>query len=197
MARGELISILGLYNADETLFEEMIFPDVIDADYLIDNIILETAELEVVYPQPKIMKGAIGFWSKSRLKAWNDIKNVLYVENYKPFINISRIESGFDEQARDLASSSTATGNELNKVSAFNSSSLENKDSSENESQVDSTDTGTIRTEFEHVIEGLGGTYSIKTKQEIIEREIELRLKYDLCRIIVDEFKSKFCLLIY
>lgn len=238
MARGELLSVLGLYQFDDSIFDKFVFPQEIQKDVLVNNILLDTAELEVLYSNPSVLKDAIGFWSKSRLKAWEDMKNVLIVENYRPFINLERKESGYDLETRNLktkevgSGTSSRTGNEkttssenvkgdstqdvLNKISAFNSSSLENKDSSttttssdssssgnisssnsdssssSNQSNVDNT--GTVRNEYEHTFEGDSAMF---TKQNIIEQEMEMRLKYDLYKIIIDEFKMKFCLLIY
>lgn len=202
MARGELLSVLALYKYDESLFNEMIIPNELDKNVLIDNILLDCAELEILYPNPNVLKSAIGFWSKSRIKAWNDMKNVLIVDDYRPFINLERKESGYDLETRDLNSKANsnenASGNVLNKISAFNSSNLENKDSSDTSSNSNTTsnvdDTGTIRKDYEHNFEGDSAMF---TKQNIIEQEMEMRLKYDLYKIIIDEFKKKFCLLIY
>jgi len=186
MARGELLSVLGLYKYDNTLFDNIQLPSAIDKDVLVNNILLDCAELEVVYPNPTFMKDAIGIWSQSRLKTWNDMMNVLNVEDYKPFINLERRESGYDSQNRNL----TSNGEILNKISAFNSNNLENKDSS----TTTAKDSGNIRNDYEHNIVGDSALFS---KQNIIEQEMKLRKEFDLYKIILDEFKMKFCLLIY
>ena len=238
MARGELLSVLGLYQYDNTIFDEFVFPSPITKEVLVNNILVDCAELEVVYPNPDILKKAIGYWSQSRLQAWTDMKNVLIVENYRPFVNLQRKESGYDLETRNLKtvgvdsltsstsssndSSSSSTGSQdldsttTGKISAFNSSGFENKDQSIVDSSISTSDTttsestdtssttssnnsnvdntGTVRNEYEHNFEGDSALYS---KQSIIEREMEVRLKYDLYRIIIDDFKKKFCLLIY
>lgn len=198
MARGELLSILGLYQYDDSIFDKLVLPSEINKEVLVNNIILDCAEFEILYPNPNILKESIGFWSESRIKAWEDMKNVLIVENYRPFINLERKESGYDLETRDLNSNSNSNtnGNVLNKVSAFNSSNLENKDSSDTTSNTNLNvdDTGTIRKDYEHNFEGDSAMF---TKQNIIEQEMEMRLKYDLYKIIIEEFKMKFCLLIY
>ena len=65
------ISLLGLYNFNHDLFADMVLPDEIDRDDLIDNIVLECAELEVLYPDYDFLKQAIGAWSRSRILTWN------------------------------------------------------------------------------------------------------------------------------
>lgn len=202
MARGELLSILGLYQYDDSIFDKLVLPSEINKEVLVNNIILDCAEFEILYPNPNILKESIGFWSESRIKAWEDMKNVLIVENYRPFINLERKESGYDLETRDLNSKANAienaNGKVLNKISAFNSNNLENKDSSDTSSNSNTSsnvdDTGTIRKDYEHTFEGDSAMF---TKQNIIEQEMEMRLKYDLYKIIIDEFKKKFCLLIY
>ena len=73
-------------------------------------------------------------------------------------------------------------------MSSSNTDSL----SRSNQSNVDNT--GTVRNEYEHTFEGDSAMF---TKQNIVNQEMEMRLKYDLYKIIIDEFKMKFCLLIY
>ena len=59
--RGTL-SVLGLYNYDESIFDNMALPvtDHLVKDTLIQNILVECSELEIVYPDPDIFKLNIG-----------------------------------------------------------------------------------------------------------------------------------------
>ncbi len=200
MARGELLSVLGLYKYDNTLFDNIQLPSAIDKEVLIENILMNCAELEVVYPNPTFMKEAIGYWSKSRLKAWHDIENVLYIDNYSPLSNNDVHEVSTNKETRDLQtySNSNSNGNVLNKISAFNSNALENKDSSDTSSNSNANvdEDGTILNEYEKTVTGFKSVYNL-TKQKIIKEEMEIRNLYDLYKIISDEFKQKFCLLIY
>lgn len=182
MARGEQLSTLALYNYDNSLFDELTIPEGLDKTTLINNILLATTDFEVNLPNADVYKEAIGIWSKARVKSWEYMFNVLYEENYKPFSNLSRNERNVE--TRNLNSS----GETLNKVSAFDSNNLQNKDSTT--SNV--SDSGNIIRE--HEIEGNSAMF---TKQNIIEQEIKVRIEYDLFKIITDEFKKEFCLLIY
>ena len=42
MARGELLSVLGLYQADESIFNYFMIPSVLDRNVLVNNILFET-----------------------------------------------------------------------------------------------------------------------------------------------------------
>ena len=65
--RKAYISILTLLQYDEDLFENLQLPSVLDKDVFINELVAETAELEVIYPDPEIMSQMIGNWSASRI----------------------------------------------------------------------------------------------------------------------------------
>jgi len=189
MITKSTLSILGLYNYDNTIFDDMALPAVITDkgnEYLVHgSILLEYAEMEVLYPDPVIMKQAIAIWSKSRFQAWTKMADVLY-ENYDPFINIKRDEIRTITQERDLAGTGTST----NKVSAWNAASY--SDRSMNDTST--TDTGTITTTENFHVEG---DSAITDAQDVLRKEMEVRIKYELINIIKEEFKERFLLQIY
>ena len=53
------LTVMGLYNFDNTLLDSMVYPEGIDGEMLKNDIILETAELEVIYPDPAFFKTAV------------------------------------------------------------------------------------------------------------------------------------------
>ena len=96
------LSFIGLANWDEDLFEQMCWPDPFDGDdpildkqAFLFELLAETAELSVIYPNPDIMKGMIGFWSKTRCPVWNLLWATTQYE-YNPIENYNRIEDGTD-----------------------------------------------------------------------------------------------------
>ena len=70
MARGSRISLLGLYTWDNTIFENFMIPSSVDKDVLVNNLLMECAELEVLYADSDFMKNAIEQWSKKELNKW-------------------------------------------------------------------------------------------------------------------------------
>ena len=126
MSRGAWLDIMGLYAYDHTIFNNFVVPTTITyvtnnpdgtstthtetipytKDNIIDNICMECAELEVVYPDADYMKLAIGVWSTKRLYTWQRIADVLY-RKYDPFINIQRNEWRTITEEHDLAKSET------------------------------------------------------------------------------------------
>lgn len=70
------LSILGLYQFDQTLFDNLQLPTQFTTDdrtVLINNLLTECAEFECVYPAFDFCKAAIGWWSKARLHVWQKL----------------------------------------------------------------------------------------------------------------------------
>ena len=71
MLRSRL-DLLGIYNFDNTVLDLLEVPededgnDLIDRDTLKDNLLMDTAEMEILYPDASFLKLAIGAWSKSK-----------------------------------------------------------------------------------------------------------------------------------
>lgn len=189
MITQSTMSILGLYQYDPTIFNDMALPAVItdkgNEHLVYENILLEYAELEVLYPDPAVMKQAIAVWSQSRFHVWTRMADVLY-EDYDPFINIKRDEHREITQTRDLASEGEAE----NKISAWNDTTYADR----SKTGTTSTDTGTVTTVEDFHVEG---DSAITDAQDVLKKEMEVRIRFDLIDIIVREFKNRFLLSIY
>lgn len=102
------ISILGLYNYDPNIFELLHLPDSVQQQTIINLIISEAAELEIVYPNPDILRVIIGAWSNGRQNAWARIAAALDAE-YNPIENTDRYEDHLEDYTRDLNESDNYT----------------------------------------------------------------------------------------
>lgn len=185
MATSLNMSVYGLYYYRPDIFDDMVLPDQIDRDTMIANILMECAELTILYPDPNMLKEAIGFWSKARLNAWDRMATVLY-ENYDPFINIKRDETRTILYEPDLKDSGTST----NSVNAWNDLNGVQRDST----KVESTQKGSSKTTETFHIEG---DSAITDAQDVARKEFELRDRFELYNYIVNDFRNKFCLMIY
>ena len=179
------ISILALYQYDPTIFDNIELPDALNKNVFVQNLLIEYAGMEVIYPNPSFIKDAISAWSKSRIYSWKRYQIVL-CENYDPFINIKRDEKRTITQDRDLTSEGTNT----EKVSAWNESTFANR----GQTTGLNTDTGTVTTTETFHVEG---DSAITDAQDVLRKEMEVRITYDLYRLILDEFKKRFLVLVY
>ena len=108
MGRSATLSPLGLYNWDNTLFDLMQIPEALDKDTLVDNLLAETAELEVLYPNPVVFKNLVGVWSAKQIDIWNRLYATTQYE-YNPIENYNRYETGSDSGTGRTTHSGTDT----------------------------------------------------------------------------------------
>lgn len=137
MSRGCTLSVLGLYHADNTLFDSMMFPSGFsqdDKDIVIGNILAECAELEILFTDPGTLKNMIGLWSKINLFVWNRVFSAATLE-YNPIENYNRTE--LETIADDRTD--THSGNDVNRASGTDTDTI----SSSNTETHSGTDTNT------------------------------------------------------
>ena len=83
------LDLIGLYNYNQDLLSELTLPEEIEdkRQILIENLLLDTAELEVIYPDPNFMQKAIGIWSKKQSPIWKELYDTTQYE-YNPIWNV-------------------------------------------------------------------------------------------------------------
>lgn len=103
----------GLYNYDPTLFDKLRVPQGIDKQTVINQIILDTWELELLYPTPNFLKAAIGFWSDTNQDIWQKLWDSEHFD-YNPIWNVDGdvYEDGTAFKNRAGNNSETGLGSE-------------------------------------------------------------------------------------
>lgn len=176
----QLFSILSLYNFDPTIFDEVVFPASLNKDEVIDNICLSCAELELLYPDIETMRRALTIWSKKSAYTWEKLEKTLLLE-YNPIWN----KDGTITETRNTNSEQSA--NSATGVTGFNTSAFQNADNVNSNASADTTETMT-RTEQ--------GNIGVVTTQSMIKEEREVAY-FNLIDAITEDFKKRFCLLVY
>lgn len=204
-----LLTVMGLYNYDPTIFDSMVLPVGMDKTKLVNQIVLDTAELEVIYPSPGFLKTAIGLWSATRNMSWDRIYKASLLE-YDPIENYDRQEtetitgtqahSGKDTTTN--TSTSSGSGSDTNKISGFDTTTLVDHES--NSSTASSTASGTTElTHGEQIADShsktsrIHGNIGVTTSQQMLEQEIAVTDKLNIYDIITNDFKNRFCILVY
>lgn len=270
-----VLSIMGLYNYDNTVLNGLInnlpspgkvpvdsYPDLyytpepLDSDALIGELLLECAELEVLYPSVTTMSQAVNVWAITHKKVWQDYYNTMWYK-YNPIWNkdgiITRTETEErnlqNNETRDLTreqTGDTTTTNNLtttennsqtttpdtteqtdrtHEVAGYNSNTLvtQSQDTQtvtldgnttvtqDNEMKntgtvgqdvnltdtdtgtIGRTDTGTITRTYE---DKETGNIGITMTQQMIDAERET-IQFNIYKMIIDDFKNRFCLLLY
>lgn len=170
------LSLLGLYSFRSDILDDFKLPEGIDRDDFIEMLLFDTAELELLTPDPDIMKQLLGRWSNVRVNAWSKMLDTETVE-YNPIHNYDRQEDWVDD----------GTGSSITdlSVAGFNDADMADRER---------TGTGTT-TQSRHTAR-ISGNIGVTTTQQMLESERESR-KYSTVFEIIGEFKERFCLLVY
>lgn len=157
-----MLDLITIFNYDNTIFDNLQLPATMNKDDFINNLLLETAELELLYSRPDFLKFAIGAWSTKELSIWEKLDATLHYE-YNPIYNTDRTETETvtEEKTgkRNIDGSSTDTGtansttnnnykrdetsNDVRSVSSYDSDALKTAEQSTNTIEADNTDTST------------------------------------------------------
>ena len=194
------LSFIGLYNCDSSLFDLMEIPTredyPVDKNVLIDLLLMETAELEVIYPDFDFMKQALGRYSVSRKNSWERMLEALS-EKYNPLHNFDRNEEYTDNETGNNTSSNTntVTGTTTEQTTGFNSETFVDRGKQDISGNTSSTGNSNATRQLTHTAR-LFGTIGVTKSQEMLKDELEVR-KTDFYKIVVEEIKNRFCLLVY
>lgn len=97
------LSILGLNEYTEGhVWDSFDVPDGVSRQDAIDNIMMECAELSLVYPDPDTMTFMIGLWCRKQMDNWTQIQKALET-SYDPLHNYDRHEEWKDTGASQVA----------------------------------------------------------------------------------------------
>lgn len=198
--RAATLSILGLYNNDNTVLDTLTVPDGVDADTIKENILIECAELTVVYQDPDFMKLAIKSWCKKCMPVWQKLQETLELE-YNPLWNKDAYYE--EDVARDkdttaeTTDTSTGTGTNEHDTAGFNSAEWANStlDKAATTETGSSTGKGT-EDENIHSTRREYGNIGVTTSMQLIKEQREV-VEFNMMQRIIDDFKMRFCILVY
>ena len=103
------ISLLGLKRLNDGILGELVVPDGVDVELVKDNLLAETAELEVIYPDAIFMQAMIGRWSAKELPIWERLYKTTLLE-YNPIENYDRMEEWTEAEDTKKNTEADATG---------------------------------------------------------------------------------------
>lgn len=93
------MTLIGMYNYDNTLFDFIELPAGIDKDILKNTILMHGGEFEVLYAQPDFMRFAIASWSKKWMRTFAEWLRGTE-QTWNPIYNYDRFESIRDEHKK-------------------------------------------------------------------------------------------------
>ena len=208
------VSYLGLYNYDSTIFDDFALPDSISANKagFVDEILSELGQLEALYPNAEVFKRILKAWSNTRLPEWKRVEAALTAE-YNPIHNFDRNEDYTDTNTEKETGTSNSTSNtertangtneSTESETAFNTESFKNRTKNAGTDTANSTasatnnsnNTVTRETSVKHTAH-LYGNIGVTTTQQMMREELDIR-RNDLESYIIDDFKYRFCIMVY
>ena len=245
MLRSRL-DLLGIYQFDNSVLDLLELPEdedgneVIDRDTLKDNLLMDTAEMEILYPDASFLKLAIGAWSKKQVPIWTELFNSTQYE-YNPIWNVDgtvveeRDLSGTDYRTDDHTTERTHddsmerthddtlerthddTITADSSTYGFNSSTAAPTDKVETGHEgtitdahtgtitdahtgtITDTDTGTINhdtTDTGSITTTRQGNIGVTSTQSLIKEQRDV-VQFNIMDYIINDFKNRFCLLVY
>ena len=200
------VSFLGLYNYDRTIFDDLTVPAGIDKNLVQNTLMMETADLEVLQPDPVIMRQVLGWFSQRRLDAWTRVYTALS-SKYQADTDVEVTETrtpnlSYNEtRTPDLTTTGQNTGADTTttKRAGFNAGNLETAEQMETSLGTGNTihSTGnetTDRTETGSETKTTTGRH--QAAQDLIAKELQLAMT-DTVEYIVKDIRRNFCLLVY
>lgn len=219
------LSILGLMAWDSTkIWEGFRVPDGMDRQLAIDSIVLECADIELLFPAYEQCRFAITTWTNRRFPIWEKLYATTQLE-YNPIENYDRMEDWQDNTVFKGKTDSTRTGKDTGETSghtdgtdtALNVHSVKGFDSANfvgaeqddgiNTSEADSTghseinraETGVENRNDNTNMTRRGrahGNIGVTTTQDMIRQEREVD-DWEIYMYIVNDFKNDLCLGVY
>lgn len=210
-----LLTVEGLYNYDNTLFDGFNVPEGLVKQIAIDAILMRTRELEILYPDLTYMKNRIKIWSNKYQNNWKKLYDTTVLE-YNPIENYDRmedwtdidIEKGSNFRSNDINNTVgnviTESGSITEQNTAFNDGL---KDHAKNITSNNTTNDGTEHTQengqdssqrdLKHTKIGRAhGNIGVTTSQQMIQSERDL-VVFNLYDVIAESFVENFCLMVY
>ena len=182
-------TIIGLENylqySGKSLFSGVVFPDGIDKDSAVNQILMECGEFEVLYSDPDFMTEAITLWSKNRSSTFSKWLEALET-SFNPLENYDR----YDEYTDIEGIKGSSSGNATNDVSAFDSSSYQPKDktTSSNTSSTDRTLTHNLHSH---------GNIGVTRASQMLSEYVDVYDKYNIYQLIAADFVPRFTIMVY
>lgn len=222
-----LLTVEGLYNYDNTLFDGFNVPSGLVKQIAIDAILMRTRELEILYPDFTYMKNRITIWSNKYQINWKKLYDTTVLE-YNPIENYDRMEDWTDTDDETSTSARDNTRNTTNSVKSTSTNEINNNvnvtdqntafnaglsDHAKQITDGDTTENGTITntetgkdTENESVNGGRTGKHKRTgrahgnigvTTSQQMIQSERDLVVFNLYDVIAESFIENFCLMVY
>lgn len=214
-----ILSTLMLYKWDNSIFDGFRIPEGVSRETCLNHILMETAEMSVIYTSPDSLKMAITNWTNKNYRVWEELWETLNYD-YNPIHNYDRKENSVDKHTgteinnnernhnEDLHSSTNVMIDEesstTEKIAAYNNGMADSNSSNgtRNATNSDSTTQKNERSENEdlnyerdlkdeHFLHAYGNI-GVTSTQQMIKEQREI-VQFNLFDYIRDDYIRHMC----
>lgn len=194
------LTLIGMYNYDNSLFDSLELPEPISKDDFIQNLLLKSGEFELLYPSFDFLQDMISLWGrkwkptfekwvKGQEAEWNPIENY---DRYEDSHDVDHVV-GSGSDVTGVKGGGTTTDN----VSAFDSNTYQPSSQSIADTHSDSTSitnatNDSNRTHDSHIHGNIGVTQA----SDMLKSFYEIA-KWNLLDHMADVFINEFCIQVY
>ena len=93
------LPLIGMYNYDPHIFDGLTFPDGIDKDIAVNEILTRSGDFEILYPDSTFLTAMITHWGQKHFRTFDKWVKALAIE-YDPLNNYDRTEETRDEERK-------------------------------------------------------------------------------------------------
>lgn len=185
------ITLFGMYQWDNTLFDDLMFPpsNLLDKETAVKQILFECGEFEVLYSDWDFLKSAITQWGKKWYYTFQKWLEVLEID-YEPLENYNRVEHWEDVSERSSEVNSESENHIKHRT--YDDDTMTETDSSNGSSSGTGSDNANI------VRDGYArGNIGVTTSQQMLLSSLELYRGFNLYEQIANIFKTELVIAVY
>lgn len=208
------LTLYGMTQYDPDLFSGIMLPEGITRSDLVNHIIERSGDLYPYYQVVPRFKILINNFFKRRNYNYNQMAKALNAE-YSPIENYDR----YEDEIRDIShggadTHTTSLGSKIKTVNSGNStdqtvpfpdgSAFTDRAKTINSGQTETENSGSDQdtTAYgmkrdEHTVSHIHGNIGVTTAQQMIEAELNLRMRFDLIDMIASDFEREFLIQLY
>lgn len=207
------MTLNGLYDygqiRNDDLFEDMILPDHLDKEVVLNSILIKCGELPVMWADYPFMKNQIRVWFKRKKPIFDKMVELREAE-FNPLYNYDRFEEYKDSESENenyndsesTSNNTTQNSTDVNKLSAYDSNEFSNNSQDTLGASTNSNNSrnlnhlGNINKEFNHSAH-LFGNIGVTTSVDMLTQAADEWYSRDIPEMIAEEFKCDFCIGLY
>ena len=190
------LSLIGLYNYDNTLFDGLTLPAGIDKDICINEILRRCGEFELIYSDLDFNKSMIAQFGNKHNRTFTKWVEGL-AEEFNPLHNYDRHEIYTDtHKSNAVSNSATSTSSNADrKVSAYDASTMQPKENETTGGSGTGSAVNSSNDEVKHEAH-LYGNIGVTTSTQMLEDFLRVE-RWNIYEHIADIFCDEFCIPVY